>query len=291
MIRVIVSDMDGTLLNEQHLLNERTIRAVKNAQKAGIRFIVATGRNFEQAIHAMGDSGIICDYIVNSGAEIRNSKHEVLQSGSMNIQDCKAVYNILKKYDLMYLFVSEDTDYCIGSTKDREQELIQHILTFENGMTEAEARETSLFKSMLSKTEMVTSFEELVNSERPITKIFAASDNLGMLKEIENQLRENPNLAIASSFENNLEITDIKAQKGIALKTYIESLGYTMDEVMVFGDSMNDYSMLSMDFGATIAVENAMEQVKRAAKYITKSNVEDGVAYTIEELLKRRTIN
>lgn len=283
--------MDGTLLNEQHLLNERTIRAVKNAQKAGIRFIVATGRNFEQAIHAMGDSGIICDYIVNSGAEIRNSKHEVLQSGSMNIQDCKAVYNILKKYDLMYLFVSEDTDYCIGSTKDREQELIQHILTFENGMTEAEARETSLFKSMLSKTEMVTSFEELVNSERPITKIFAASDNLGMLKEIENQLRENPNLAIASSFENNLEITDIKAQKGIALKTYIESLGYTMDEVMVFGDSMNDYSMLSMDFGATIAVENAMEQVKRAAKYITKSNVEDGVAYTIEELLKRRTIN
>lgn len=283
--------MDGTLLNEQHLLNERTIRAVKNAQKAGIRFIVATGRNFEQAIHAMGDSGIICDYIVNSGAEIRNSKHEVLQSGSMNIQDCKAVYNILKKYDLMYLFVSEDTDYCIGSTKDREQELIQHILTFENGMTEAEARETSLFKSMLSKTEMVTSFEELVNSERPITKIFAASDNLGMLKEIENQLRENPNLAIASSFENNLEITDIKAQKGIALKTYIESLGYTMDEVMVFGDSMNDYSMLSMDFGATIAVENAMEQVKRAAKYITKSNVEDGVAYTIEELLKRRSIN
>ena len=191
----------------------------------------------------------------------------------------------------MYLFVSEDTDYCIGSTKDREQELIQHILTFENGMTEAEARETSLFKSMLSKTEMVTSFEELVNSERPITKIFAASDNLGMLKEIENQLRENPNLAIASSFENNLEITDIKAQKGIALKTYIESLGYTMDEVMVFGDSMNDYSMLSMDFGATIAVENAMEQVKRAAKYITKSNVEDGVAYTIEELLKRRSIN
>lgn len=288
MIRVIASDLDGTLLNEQHLLSERTIRAVKKTQEAGIRFIVATGRNFKQAIHAMGESGILCDYIVNSGAEIRNSKHEILQSGSMNIQDCKAVYDILKKYDLMYLFVSENTDYCIGSTKDREQELIQHILTFEQGMTEAEARETSLFKSMLSKTEVVSSFEELVDSGKSITKIFAASDDLAMLKEIEMQLRENSNLAVASSFANNLEVTDINAQKGIVLKNYIESLGYTMNEVMVFGDSMNDYSMLSMDFGATVAMENGADEVKEVAKYITKTNTEDGVAYVIEELLKRR---
>lgn len=288
MIKVIASDMDGTLLNEQHLLNERTVHAVKKAQEAGIRFIVATGRNFEQTIHAMGDSGIICDFIVNSGAEIRNSKYEVLQSGSMNMQDCKAVYNILKNYSLMYLFVSENTDYCIGSTKDREDELIQHILTFEKGMTEAEARETSLFKSMLSKTEVVSSFEELADSGKPITKIFAASDDLKMLKEIENQLLENPNLAVASSFLNNIEVTDINVQKGIVLKNYIESLGYTMDEVMVFGDSMNDYSMLSMDFGATIAMANGADKVKEAAKYITKSNTEDGVAYVIEELLKQR---
>ena len=280
--------MDGTLLNEQHLLNERTVHAVKKAQEAGIRFIVATGRNFEQTIHAMGDSGIICDFIVNSGAEIRNSKYEVLQSGSMNMQDCKAVYNILKNYSLMYLFVSENTDYCIGSTKDREDELIQHILTFEKGRTEVEARETSLFKSMLSKTEVVSSFEELADSGKPITKIFAASDDLKMLKEIENQLLENPNLAVASSFLNNIEVTDINVQKGIVLKNYIESLGYTMDEVMVFGDSMNDYSMVSMGFGATIAMANGADKVKEAAKYITKSNTEDGVAYVVEELLKQR---
>ena len=93
---------------------------------------------------------------------------------------------------------------------------------------------------------------------------------------------------MASSFENNLEITDINAQKGIVLKNYIESLGYTMDEVMVFGDSMNDYSMLSMDFGVTVAMGNGADKVKEVSKYITKSNTEDGVAYVIEELLKRR---
>ena len=57
---------------------------------------------------------------------------------------------------------------------------------------------------------------------------------------------------------------------------------------MVFGDSLNDYSMLSMDFGATVAMENADEEVKRVSKYVTKSNEDLGVAYTIHELLKKQ---
>ena len=93
---------------------------------------------------------------------------------------------------------------------------------------------------------------------------------------------------MASSFETNLEITDVKAQKGPVLKEYIESLGYSMDEVMVLGDSLNDLSMISMDFGATVAMENAVPEVRRAAKYITKSNEELGVAYAIRELLRKQ---
>ena len=182
------------------------------------------------------------------------------------------VYDILKEYELMYLFGAEDVDYCIGSTKDRELELIRHIRTFNPNASEAEIRESELFKFFLSKTKVVSDFEELVESGVNIIKIFVASDDLKMLKEINTRLEVNPNLAIASSFENNIEITDIEAQKGIALKYYIESLGYTMDEVIVFGDSMNDYSMLSMDFGATVAMENATREVKEVAKYITKSN-------------------
>ena len=196
------------------------------------------------------------------------------------------VYEVLKQYELTYLFGAATADYCIGDSKDREQELIQHILTFEQGMTEEEARKTDLFKFMIGKTKVVDDFEELEASGVEIIKIFAMSNDLDMLKEIEEKLQNNQNLAIASSFENNLEITDVKAQKGLALKAYIESLGYTMDEVMVFGDSMNDYSMISMDFGATVAMENGAQRVKDVAKYVTKSNVEDGVAHVIEDLLK-----
>ncbi len=291
MIKVIASDMDGTLLNNEHMLSERTIAAIKNAQRAGIRFMIATGRGFEQAMYVLKDTEIECDYIVSSGAEIRNPKKEIWQSGCMNMQDCRYVYEILQQYELMYLFGAEDADYCIGSTKDREQQLLSHILTFEQEMTEEEARETDLFKFMIGNTKVVSDFEKLEASGAKIIKIFAVSDDLEMLREIDEKLQKNKNLAVASSFDNNLEITDVKAQKGIALKAYIESLGYTMDEVMVFGDSMNDYSMLSMDFGATVAMENGTDKVKEAAKYITKSNAEDGVAYAIEKLLEKQEIN
>ena len=93
------------------------------------------------------------------------------------------------------------------------------------------------------------------------------------LEKLSDELKENLAVAVASSFIYNQEITAVEAQKGPVLKEYIESLGYTMDEVMVLGDSLNDYSMISMDFGATVAMENAVPEIKRAAKYITKNNI------------------
>lgn len=286
MIKVIASDMDGTLVRNDHRISERTINAIKDAQKAGIRFMISTGRSFEQALQTMEATGITCDYIVNSGAEIRNPQKEILQSGCMDRQDIRDVYDVFKEYDLLCMFVGENMDYCIGSKEEKEQRLTQHIYTFNQNMTEAEIRETEFFHSMMDKTRAFSSFDEMEASGVKIIKMFAMSNDLEMLREIDERLQKNSNLAVASSFENNLEITDVKAQKGIALKAYIESLGYTMDEVMVFGDSMNDYSMLSMDFGATIAMENGAKRAKEAAKYVTRSNEEDGVAYVIEELLK-----
>lgn len=287
MIRVIASDMDGTLLNEEHMLSERTITAIKAAQKKGIRFIISTGRSFKQVMHVMKNVGITCDYIVNSGAEIRNADNEILQSSCMNMRDCKATYEVLKKYNVTCLFTTDEMDYYIGSLKEREQELIEHIRLFQPNLSEAEIRDSELFLFLTMNTIGVSSFDELEALNPRIIKVFAMSNDLGVLKKIDAELQKNPNLAVASSFANNIEVTDKNAQKGIALKNYIESLGYTMDEVMVFGDSMNDYSMLSMNFGVTIAMENGMKKIKDAAKYVTKSNAEDGVAYVIEELLSK----
>ena len=290
MIKVIASDLDGTLLNEHHTLNRTTCEAIKKAQKKGLRFMIATGRAFKQVEQITDENDITCDYLVSSGGEVRTPDKEIVLSGCMKMEDCKAVYEILSKYTVPYVFNTAEYDYCIGTKESMEHNILNHIFAFNQSATLDEIRKSPMYKAMVAKTKVVASFAELEELQPRIIKIFIFTNDLEMLAQIEERLIKNDNLAVASSFSNNLEITDKSAQKGPVLKSYIESLGYTMDEVMVFGDSMNDYSMLSMDFGATIAMENADEKVKAVAKYITKSNIEDGVAYAIEELLARREV-
>ena len=286
MIKVIASDMDGTLLNNNHVFSEKTIQSIKRACKNGIRFMVVTGRNYVSAMEPLGKTDLVCDYILSSGAEIRNPQKQVQMSIALTFEECEYLYNKLKRYPIGIMFCSEQLNYILGTFEEADDGILDYIKFFHDTKEKEELRKTELYRQMWVKTKVLPDYEALRNNNVPISKMFLVSDDVDMLQEIKAELEENRNLAVASSFINNLEVTDIKAQKGPILKEYIESLGYTMDEVMVLGDSLNDYSMMEMDFGATIAMENADEEIKKIAKYITKSNEDDGVAYVIDEMLK-----
>ena len=82
MIKVIASDMDGTLLCDDHRIAPDTIAAVKEACAAGIRFMVATGRGYEGAMAELDGTGIVCDYILGSGAEVRDPQRKIVKEWS-----------------------------------------------------------------------------------------------------------------------------------------------------------------------------------------------------------------
>ena len=250
MIKVIASDMDGTLLGDNHKVAPETVEAIREAQAAGIRFMIATGRSYNGAMEELKGLDLGCDFIVGSGAEIRNPKGEILKSIGFTYEVCNEVAKVLEEYPISVLYCAGPYEYRVGTPEEVEESIVRQIQLFH-----------------LS---------------------FLFTGDLEMLDKIKRRLMQNPELAVASSFYNNLEITVKGAEKGPAIQEYIESLGYTKEEVMVFGDSLNDYSMLSMDFGATVAMENADEEVKRVSKYVTKSNEDLGVAYTIHELLKKQ---
>lgn len=288
MIKVIASDMDGTLLGDSHRLDEETFEVIEQAQKRGIRFMLATGRNYEGAMHAMGELGqrLTCDYLVGSGAEVRNPKREVVSRKEMDKALCKDVYEILQRYPVSVIFCTDSKDYQVGTPEDVEEGMLVHLELFYENMTREEILKSDSYRTLKEKTCVLRTFEELQRLDVPIFKLFIFSKDVEMLGELQKELEADDRIAVASSFSTNLEITDVRAQKGPVLKEYIESLGYTMEEVMVFGDSLNDFSMLEMDFGATVAMENADPEVKAVAKYVTKSNTEHGVAYVIEKLLE-----
>ena len=78
MIKVIASDMDGTLLCDDHRIAPDTIAAVKEACAAGIRFMVATGRGYEGAMAELDGTGIVCDYIFGKRSGSQRSAEEKL---------------------------------------------------------------------------------------------------------------------------------------------------------------------------------------------------------------------
>lgn len=288
MIKVIASDMDGTLLGDNHKPAPETLAAVKKACRSGIRFMIATGRNFPGAMAELEDADLTCDYIVSSGAEVRNPEKEVVAVHPIRMDLCREIYEKIRKYPLSVTFCTDGYDYKIGTEQEIRASLILQMRLFFSGLPEAELVKSEIYQRVVNATRNVADLDELEAAGVPVYKLFLYSEDLDMLASLKKELEQNAQIAVASSFPSNLEITDTAAQKGPVLKAYIESLGYTMDEVMVLGDSLNDLSMLSMDFGATVAMANADPEVKKAAKYITRSNTELGVAYAIEELLKRR---
>ena len=292
MIKVIASDMDGTLLGDDHKPAPETLAAVQRACDSGIRFMIATGRNFPGAMAELKDCGLVCDYIVSSGAEVRNPRQQVVAVYPISMELCRTIYEEIKDYPISVTFCTDGNDYKIGTPEEIEESLMLQMHLFFSDLPREELVQTETYQRIIKSTKTVSDMDELEAAKVPIYKLFLYSEDKGMLGELKQRLEQNKEIAVASSFPTNLEITDVKAQKGPVLKEYIESLGYTMDEVMALGDSLNDRSMIEMDFGATVAMANADPEVKSAAKYITKSNTEFGVAYAIDELLKhQRTEN
>ena len=288
MIKVIASDMDGTLLGDDHKPAPETLAAVQRACDSGIRFMIATGRNFPGAMAELKECGLVCDYIVSSGAEVRNPRQQVVAVHPISMELCRTIYEEIKEYPISVTFCTDGNDYKIGTPEEIEESLMLQMHLFFSDLPREELVQTETYQRIIRSTKTVSDMDELEAAKVPIYKLFLYSEDKGMLGELKQRLEQNKEIAVASSFPTNLEITDVKAQKGPVLKEYIESLGYNMDEVMALGDSLNDLSMIEMDFGATVAMANAEPEVKDAAKYITKSNTEFGVAYAIDRLLENQ---
>ena len=287
MIKVIASDLDGTLLGSDHKIVPETVQAIKDACGQGIRFMLATGRGYSGAKSVVQDTGIVCDYILGSGAEVRDSSEQILIRHGLSIDQCREICKALENLPVSIVFLANEGDYRIGTLEEIEESIIQEMILFHENLSREEVVQTSMYRRIRESVKMAPDFQALEEENVSIFKLFIFSADVEMIRKAEQQLHNMEGIAVASSFVTNVEITDEKAQKGPVLKEYIESLGYSMDEVMVLGDSMNDLSMLEMDFGATIAMENAVLELKKVAKYITKSNDDLGVAYAIREVMKR----
>ena len=113
-------------------------------------------------------------------------------------------------------------------------------------------------------------------------KIQLFAKDLGLRQVLLQQLEQQfGGIAVSSSVVNNIEINNVHANKGEALKKVAAHLGYDISQTMALGDGLNDVSMIC-EAGIGVAMENACHAAKAQADHVTKSCDDDGVAAAIE---------
>ena len=98
MIKVIAADMDGTLLNSGHTISEQTYQTIQDVQQGGIRFMIATGRDYPSASDTLKNFPLDCDWVTGSGAEIRNRDGELLQTIPMDPKCFEQIVSCVETY-------------------------------------------------------------------------------------------------------------------------------------------------------------------------------------------------
>lgn len=284
MIKLFVSDMDGTLLNENHVISDRTAAAVKKLQETtDIEFMIATGRAFKSASVLTSAQNIFCRMINLNGASIHENDGTLTASTPLV---SSTVIEITKYLDHL------EVDYAVTTVKnyfvadfDGFIDRISHFMDVNQSDSETGETDEVTNAQLLAHYGDVKPITEMnLTSDNPALKLLLFSSDLDILASVREQLSQYSDLDVTASAADNLEVTHRDAQKGLAVEAYAKSQGYTMDEVATIGDSLNDRSMLQMA-AHSYAMDNAPDRIKKMAKHIAPANTIDGVASVIEKII------
>jgi Cof subfamily protein (haloacid dehalogenase superfamily) len=264
--KMLVTDVDDTLLTDNHEITEENREAIMELQKNGVIFVLASGRPTEaitgiaKELELSKYGGYVAGY--NGGEILEMSTGKMLERKGLKRRELLEIYDKSKDIDLKYITYKDN--FVLGKEKDEfvDEELKItnfEFLKFEN-LQDVEFDE--LIKCML-----VGDPEIVLNTKNQLEPLFEGRVALTISKPI------------------FLEFINKDASKGNAVKTISKKLGIKLDEVAAIGDSYNDMSMLEI-VGFSGTVENGNSEVKKTADFISSSNNNSGLAKFYEEMKK-----
>ncbi|TXE07010.1 HAD family phosphatase [Seonamhaeicola algicola] len=261
-VKLIVSDMDGTLLNSNHEVSSLFLEQFKSLKQNNIKFVAASGRPYYS--------------IVNKLETIKNDIIIVAENGGLVIENDKQLLstpiNTNNIYDLEQIIDANNHIHAVFCTKSKG-----YFKSNSFGYIPVLSEYYPTFKVIDSVNEI----------EEDIMKIaiYHSEDSEKYIYPLVKHFESN--YAIKISGKNWLDISDSLANKGHAIKMLQEKYNISENETMVFGDYNNDLEMLKIA-KFSYAMQNAHKNVKLIANYETKSNDELGVEFIIDKLLKAK---
>ncbi len=273
-MKYIALDMDGTLLNSKKEITDVTRRCLIDVQKKGVRLILASGRptkslmNYANELEMEKYHGILVSY--NGARAIDAQSQEILYDQAISRDVAKAILEHVKMFDVIPMVDKGDTMY-VNDLKDRYIQIDGQdfdIVAYEagaGGFRSDQADLVSLVDFDVSKI-LLAGTPEYLNA---------------VYQEIEKPFKK----VCSCMFTANhyFEFTDLNVDKGRALEHVFQTLRIDAHDMVAFGDSQNDKTMLEFA-GTGIAMANATEEIKDVADMETLSNDEDGIVDALKKL-------
>ena len=262
--KMLVLDVDGTLLNDEKEISKRTLTTLLKVQQMGVRIMLASGRPtygllpLAKKLELGTYNGYILSY--NGGQVINASNGEVVFERRINPEHITYLEKKAEKNGFSILTYNGDT-----------------VVT--NNPNDPHVQAEAALNGM--KVEHQEFFSAAI--DYPPCKCMLVSDDEEALVGLENHWKRRLNgvLDVFRSEPYFLEVVGSRVDKANTLGVIMEMEGIKTDEIVVFGDGVADVTMLQLaDLG--IAMGNAPDSVKRCADYVTLSNNEDGVAVAVE---------
>lgn len=263
--KLIVMDMDDTLLRDDHTISDENKKAIKKAQENGVKVILASGR----------PTFAIRDYAKQ--LELDKYGSYILSYNGAVITDCSTDQNIFERS------LTKETAHKLY---DLSREHNVHIHTYVNDdIVTEEANEYTEIERVITgmKVKTIDDFKQVVSGN--VIKVLMLEEP-EYLKKVEEKLKpkvaDQLNMTISKPFF--LEFMDKEVDKSTSLARLIDKINIKKEEVIAIGDSYNDLGMIKFA-GLGVCVENAPEDIKTYADYVTASNMDHGVAKTIEKFV------
>lgn len=247
--KIIFLDVDGTLYSHStKSVPESTIRALKEAQSKGIKICIASGRSrLVTSFTGILDVLDFDYYVVTNGNLVIDRDNNVIYSSPMDKEGIKEVLSLVDKYELNATFMTLN-DFYLYKEEDNRAHLGFDPLSIPLPMVK-EYKEENIYQiNLLCEDEFMPYFE--------YTKKYLAYSRLA---------------------HYGYDIYSLNHNKAVGIQKLLEYLNISKDEAIAFGDGHNDAEMVSY-VGLGVAMGNAMDKVKKAAKYIT-SDIDDNGIY------------
>lgn len=252
MIKLIATDLDGTILNDKKEVDSKLKDVIKKLEKKNIAFTVASGRNEEISEKIIDYLEIKTPYITNNGGNIYQN-HKCLLNDCLPQEYNNYIARKLYENDIPFRLFSTTIFYGLGNSeffKERQ----------------------GIFEPLLSKYDPSIDISDL-----NIYKITADFINKLDLVDIFKEDLKDKDITFLKADVTAYCFNSLSATKGNALKNLCEMMNIDLEEVMVFGDNGNDESMLR-NAGISVVMKNGDESVKQIADYICDDNNHNGVS-------------